>query len=108
MTHQQILELVSVRLGVPAAEICGLKRSLQIVRARQLVAWLLYRHCMMSYTEVGAFLKRDHTTVMQEVRTVCRLLKDHPNDPFSRHASLLDQQVLNVKAEVSVTQEAIG
>lgn len=62
------LREVQSAFGVTHEEILGPCRKRHFVRARQMVCLLLRQHASFSLPEIGRVLKRDHTTVLHNVR----------------------------------------
>ena len=64
---RQIVEAVADATGVSADAILGESRVRRIARARQIVMFVAHRQGL-SLTEIGQFLRRDHTSVLHGVR----------------------------------------
>lgn len=64
---RQIVDDVAEATGVSAALILGESRVRRIARARQIVMFVAHRQGM-SLTEIGQFLRRDHTSVLHGVQ----------------------------------------
>ncbi len=64
---RQIVDDVAEATGVPASAILGESRVRRITRARQIVMFVAHRQGL-SLTEIGQFLRRDHTSVMHGIR----------------------------------------
>lgn len=60
---------------VSVADLCGLYRTVPIVRHRQLAYWLCRRHTVASFPAIAQkFGSREHTTVLHGVQAVERRL----------------------------------
>lgn len=70
----EIVASVAKVAAVPVAEIMGTSRLRKVARARQLAMWH-GRQAGLSYPQIGQFLNRDHTSVMNGVRRVEQLMK---------------------------------
>jgi hypothetical protein len=66
-----ILAAVSERYDVPIDKILGRSRLGNIVRARQMAAYLVRTNTPLSLPQIGKWVfRRDHTTILHAVRTV--------------------------------------
>jgi chromosomal replication initiator protein len=73
----QIQELVSERFGLSRKELCGPKRSQNIVYPRQIAMYLSRELTDESLPKIGReFGDRDHTTVMHATSKIQRLIKE--------------------------------
>jgi chromosomal replication initiator protein len=70
-----VLGLVIRHFGLRARELRSPTRSPRVTIPRQIVMYLLRRHCALSYPEIGRRLGRHHTTALHSVRQVTRLLE---------------------------------
>lgn len=76
-----ILEEVCRRRAVTPIEVCGRRRTKNVVKARHEVWWRLRNRygSSFSYPELGLLFDRDHTTVMAGVRSFA---EDNPAIDF--------------------------
>jgi hypothetical protein len=66
---KNILRLVSLKHGLPVAEIIGLSRKRHVVAARYEAIALIYTHCrQVSLPALGRIFTRDHTTILHALR----------------------------------------
>jgi chromosomal replication initiator protein len=65
-----LLMRVSEETSVPGDDILGPKRYRSVARARQIVAWVARHRWNYSFPEIGAFLDRDHTSIMQACKQI--------------------------------------
>jgi hypothetical protein len=71
-----IMEQVASFYGMTLVDLCSHRRSLDIVRPRQVAMWLCRRLTLRSLPEIGRVIGgRDHTTVLHGCRTIDRLLQ---------------------------------
>ena len=64
-------------LALDVAEVLSTRRDTRsVVRARQVLTYVLRRRFELSYPELGRLLGRDHTTCMHSDRKVARALAD--------------------------------
>jgi chromosomal replication initiator protein len=74
---KRIQETVSERFGLSLAELCGDKRSQNIVYPRQVAMYLSRELTDSSLPKIGReFGGRDHTTVMHATSKISRLIKE--------------------------------
>jgi chromosomal replication initiator protein len=77
---QRIQELVSERFGLSLAELCGDRRSQNIVYPRQVAMYLSRELTDMSLPKIGReFGGRDHTTVIHATSKIARLIREDRN-----------------------------
>ena len=69
-TPQMILDNVSEFYRVPVDRILSSSREKDIVHARQVVCLLLRDMAKMSLPQIGSFIKRDHSTVMNSLEQI--------------------------------------
>ncbi len=74
-TPQLILEEVSAFTGVPKDKIIGTSKSKDIVRARQIMIYLITELTDLSLPAIGRFIGRDHTTALYGRDKIAELLK---------------------------------
>lgn len=63
----EIVEAIARTMKVTTADILGPCRSGQVIRARQVVCWVLSKRGQ-SYPQIGRRINRDHSTVISAVR----------------------------------------
>jgi chromosomal replication initiator protein len=76
---EAVMGMVIRHFGLRAREIRSATRSPRVTIPRQIVMYLLRRHCALSYPEIGRRLGRHHTTALHSVRQVTRLLERNGN-----------------------------
>lgn len=82
-THKRIIALVTAVADVPIDDITRRSREPRATAARLVCMWLIRRHCLnASYTTIGKWLNRDHTSVLNGVRTV--------EAQFGRYAAVIE------------------
>ena len=62
----QQIEFVRQKFGVTFGDLISNRRESS--NARQALMFCLYYHCNMSYNQIGAFMGKDHSTVMYAVK----------------------------------------
>jgi len=78
-SFQDVLEGVSRYYSVSVQDMIGSSRVREILIPRQIVMFLLKRYLRMSYERIGdVFSKRDHTTVINAVKKIEKVLQHDP------------------------------
>lgn len=68
MDADKVLRLVCRYFNVENQAILGTSRVKGIGTARQVLAYMLYRHGKLAIPEIGSMMNRDHTTILRDVR----------------------------------------
>jgi chromosomal replication initiator protein len=77
VTIERIQELVSDRFGLSLDELCGDKRSQNIVYPRQVAMYLSRELTDSSLPKIGKqFGGRDHTTVIHATSKIARMIRE--------------------------------
>jgi chromosomal replication initiator protein len=77
---ERIQELVSERFGLSLGELCGDKRSQNIVYPRQVAMYLSRELTDSSLPKIGKqFGGRDHTTVIHATSKIARMIREDRN-----------------------------
>lgn len=64
----QIELFVEQEYGIPIASVKGEMRSKSVIRARRVMYFLLRNELKWSLPEIGAYMNKDHTTVLKVLR----------------------------------------
>ncbi len=67
-TIDNIIDYISKRYEVSKIELLGKKRTLDIVRARNIIHNLLNEKYKMNLSNIGRYFKQDHTTVLHSIK----------------------------------------
>jgi chromosomal replication initiation ATPase DnaA len=67
-TIDNIIDYICKRYEVSKIELLGKKRTLDIVRARNIIHNLLSEKYKMNLTSIGKYFKQDHTTVLHSIK----------------------------------------
>lgn len=79
LTPDAILKLVALQFNVRTTDIRSDKRVRKLSLPRQICMYLLRKHLLMSYPEIGKFMGgKDHTTVLHGVTKIAELQKTDP------------------------------
>ncbi len=77
-SHHQIIEMVSTHFHVSAGDLCGQKRTKQIVQARQVAMYLMRENLSLSLSEIGKQLGgKNHATVLYGHNKVRNAVKNN-------------------------------
>ena len=92
MTPEYIEQSVSVVLNIPVSEIRRETRKREIVFARQMCMFLIYRKCKLSQEATGSRYNRDHATVIHSIKTINNLIEfdKSTRDVYDKIKEMLD------------------
>jgi chromosomal replication initiator protein len=79
VTVDRILAAVSRKYGITIEDIKAKKRSEGIVKARHVSIYLIRQLSDVSFTSIGEFFGRDHTTIMSAFKKVESLVSSSPS-----------------------------
>lgn len=82
INSEKILKYISLRYGVKKEDITGAKRDAAIKNARHICAYLMRDMLNMTFKEIGAILRRHHSTIMDSCERIENQIKT--NDVFRR------------------------
>ena len=63
-----IIEIICKRYDLTKHELLGKKRTLDVVRARNIIHNLLSEKYKMNLTNIGRYFQQDHTTVLHSIK----------------------------------------
>lgn len=66
---QAVIKAVAEITGIKISGILGLGRHKSLVDARRVISWILIKEMGLSYPTVGRLLSRDHSTIINQIRT---------------------------------------
>ena len=72
MTTEEILRAISEATGIPISDIEGRCRKDSICEARHLYAYFLRRELELTYHQIAAIVKRDHSSCHHSVAEIER------------------------------------
>lgn len=79
LTPEAVLKLVALQFGVRAMDLKSDKRVRKLSLPRQICMYLLRKHLLMSYPEIGKFMGgKDHTTILHGVTKIAELQRTDP------------------------------
>lgn len=79
LTADAILKLVALQFNLRTTDIRSEKRTRKLSVPRQICMYLMRRHLLMSYPEIGKFMGgKDHTTILHGVQRIGDLMKSDP------------------------------
>lgn len=89
-TPDQLADTAAFVFGVDKRSLFSGNRTHRVVEARQALAWAL-RQQQWSLVSIGAFLRRDHTTIIYAIEAVERLRGR--NTRFAERLAVLAQPI---------------
>ena len=66
-TIDNIIDYICKKYEVSKVELLGKKRTLDVVRARNIIHNILYEKYNMNLTDIGRYFGQDHTTVLHSI-----------------------------------------
>lgn len=91
---EDIQRAVAKHYGVSRSDILSARRTANIVRPRQVAAYLAKKLTLRSLPEIGRRMgQRDHTTILSSVRKITRLLAS--DDGLAETISILRREILD-------------
>ena len=79
LTADGILKLVALQFNVRTSDLKSDKRIRKLTLPRQICMYLLRKHLLMSYPEIGKFMGgKDHSTIMHGVSRIAELQRTDP------------------------------
>lgn len=93
VTIDDVINAVSRRYGIPAADILSEKRNREVMIPRQMAIYLAREICSASTTRIGDAFGRDHSTVMHACKKAEEMIRD------SRDASAMAEQIRLILTE---------
>jgi chromosomal replication initiator protein len=79
LTADGILKLVALQFNLRTVDLKSDKRIRKLTLPRQICMYLLRKHLLMSYPEIGKFMGgKDHTTVLHGVSKIAELQRTDP------------------------------
>lgn len=75
-TMRDITSAVAFHCGFEVAHLHKRGRTLPVVTARQIAMYFCHEMTRRSYSEIGRYFDRDHTTVIHAKRRIVRLIRD--------------------------------
>ena len=73
-----IFRAVSRKYNISPDEIKGKRRTEQIASARHICIYLIRQMTDLSQTAIGAYFDRDHTTILNSIKTVEKNISENP------------------------------
>ena len=72
----------------------GPAKPAEVMLARQVAQYVAYNYCEASFPQIGVVFKRDHTTVLSNVRKIQRLL-DAGDAEVRKHVDAIRLQLIS-------------
>ena len=91
-----LLDIVSMNFGVPTVLVRSKKRA--HAEARWAFSVIARKHVGWTLTQIGDFLKRDHTTIVHGISSA-EALMETPNEYFAIKMKKIETDFLNTKTK---------
>jgi chromosomal replication initiator protein len=91
VSPKKIVKVISEHYELKDEDIFKKTRTKHLVKARQFLIYFLREITQLSYTSIGEFLKKDHTTIIYSYEKVVKELKKNP---------LLNQEIEILKSKI--------
>lgn len=98
MTPDQLTDTTAFLFNVSRTDLFGSSRVARIAEARQVLAWAL-RQSNWSLESIGAYLHRDHTTIIYALKNVER--RAQHNLRFAERLKVLSEQYVESPTSVA-------
>jgi len=93
LTPERVARVTAEQYRISMEAMRGKRRTNNVAMPRQVAMYLIRSHAGLSFSEIGAWFRRDHTTVLYACEKVGRLERE---DPALREALRAIRQVLGV------------
>ena len=101
-----IIDAISKCLGYSREDIEGHTRRQEVVKARDLIAFLLREYGNISYSEIGRLLgNRDHTTILHAYKKIKQRIKTHPELKIQLEGLIQKAESDDVKKNCLISNE---
>jgi len=91
ISPKKIVKIISEHYELKDEDIFKKTRTKHLVKVRQFLIYFLREITQLSYTSIGEFLKKDHTTIIYSYEKVVEEMKKNP---------LLDQEIEILKSKI--------
>ncbi|GIW67263.1 MAG: chromosomal replication initiator protein DnaA [Candidatus Parcubacteria bacterium] len=91
ISPKKIVKVIAEHYEIKDEDVFKKTRTKHLVRARQFLIYFLREISQLSYTSIGEFLKKDHTTIIYSYEKIVKELKKNP---------LLNQELEVLKSKI--------
>ena len=91
VSPRKIVKIISEHYELKDEDIFKKTRTKHLVKARQFLIYFLREITQLSYTSIGEFLKKDHTTIIYSYEKIVKEMKKNP---------LLSQEIEILKSKI--------
>jgi len=91
VSPRKIVKIISEHYELKDEDIFKKTRTKHLVKARQFLIYFLREITQLSYTSIGEFLKKDHTTIIYSYEKIVKEMKKNP---------LLNQEIEILKSKI--------
>jgi len=99
-----ILEEVAMSFGLTVEDLKGSSQKKTTTLARYVAAFLIHELCSLSWPEQGELFDRDHTTVLNGVRSIEKKMRE--DGTFLKYVALVKSRFTYSTGEMDKTFEA--
>lgn len=75
---ERVVNIVADFYRIPAEDILGEARAVEVVEARQVAIWICRAAYLWDYASIGRLFQRDHTTVINGIRHLTQRAHGNP------------------------------
>ncbi len=93
VNSEKIIKYIAMRYDVKKEDITGAKRDAAVKNARHICAYLMRSMLNMTFKEIGAILKRHHSTIMDSCDNVTERIKT--SEKFKREMEAIERELTN-------------
>lgn len=93
---QEVVAQTSRHMGISVGAIIGPRRTKMVTHSRHIAMYLVKRYTLLTFTEIGAYFKRDHSSVVHAVNKITEMIfvnKDGVRDDTGTIADALDTKL---------------
>ncbi len=91
INSDKILKYIAMRYGIKKEDITGSKRDTAIKNARHICAYLMRNLLNMTFKEIGAILRKHHSTIMDSCDKIDAKIKS--SDSFRREMESIEKEL---------------
>jgi chromosomal replication initiator protein len=96
---ERVIKIVSHFCGVAQPDLIGSDRTQHVAMVRQVAMYLARRHSSLSYPELGAVFRRDHSSIIHGVKAIEQRVQAQP--AFAKFLAQLESAIRNENEKVA-------
>ncbi|MFZ1109891.1 MAG: helix-turn-helix domain-containing protein [Rhodomicrobium sp.] len=106
VTKQMVVFAAEATFAVPYAEIASRRRDQCVQAPRRAITLIAHDRLCRSFSDIGRFLDRDHSTIMHAYSQAARRLADDPD--FAARCAEIESLLWPQETAVGSRQSAVG